>query len=79
MDELTSNWMLPLGGLLISIYAGWIMPARLRRAELSDVSGPIAATWLFLVRFVAPLLVLIVLLDKIGVINVNEISFQLMH
>jgi NSS family neurotransmitter:Na+ symporter len=79
MDELTSNWMLPLGGLLISIYAGWIMPARLRRAELSDVSGPVAATWLFLVRFVAPLLVLIVLLDKIGVIDVNEIYFQLMH
>ena len=28
MDLLTSNWMLPLGGLLIAVYAGWIMPAR---------------------------------------------------
>ncbi len=79
MDLLTSNWMLPLGGLLIAIYAGWIMPARLRKAELTDLSGPVAAGWLFLIRFVAPLLVLIVLLDKIGVIDVNEISFQLMH
>ena len=79
MDQLTSNWMLPLGGLLIAIYAGWIMPARLRNAELSDVSGPVAAGWLFLVRFVAPLLVVLVLLDKIGVIDVNEMFFQLMH
>ncbi|MCH2141011.1 MAG: sodium-dependent transporter [Phycisphaerales bacterium] len=79
MDLLTSNWMLPLGGLFIAIYAGWVMPARLRDAELSDVSGPIAAGWLFLVRFVAPLLVVIVLLDKIKVIDVNELYFHLMH
>ncbi len=79
MDLLTSNWMLPLGGLFIAIYAGWVMPARLRKAELTDLSGPVAAAWLFLIRFVAPLLVLVVLLDKIGVIDVNEIFFQLMH
>ena len=79
MDLLTSNWMLPLGGLFIAIYAGWIMPARIRRAELSDLNGGIAGAWLFLVRFVAPLLVVIVLLDKIGLIDVNEISFNLMN
>ncbi|MDP6987237.1 MAG: sodium-dependent transporter [Phycisphaerales bacterium] len=79
MDLLTSNWMLPLGGLLIAVYAGWIMPKRLRDAELTDLSGPVAAGWLFLIRFVAPLLVIIVLLDKVGLIDVNEISFHLMH
>lgn len=78
MDLLTSNWMLPLGGLLIAVYAGWVMPKRLRDAELTDLSSPLAYAWLFLIRFVAPLLVIIVLLDKIGVIDVNEISFQLM-
>jgi len=79
MDLLTSNWMLPLGGLFIALYAGWVMPARLRAAELADLSGPLTAGWLFLIRYVAPVLVLIVLLDKIGIIDVNEISFQLMH
>ncbi|MEE2718255.1 MAG: sodium-dependent transporter [Planctomycetota bacterium] len=79
MDLLTSNWMLPLGGLFIAIYAGWVMPERIRRAELSDLNGGLAATWLFLVRFVAPLLVIVVLLDKIGLIDVNEISFNLMN
>jgi SNF family Na+-dependent transporter len=79
MDLLTSNWMLPLGGLFIALYAGWVMPARLRAAELADLSGPLTAAWLFLIRYVAPVLVLIVLLDKIGVIDVNEISFQLMN
>jgi NSS family neurotransmitter:Na+ symporter len=71
--------MLPLGGLLVSIYAGWVLPARIRNAELSDLNGFWSGTWLFLVRVVAPVLVIIVLLDKIGLINVDEISYQLMH
>ncbi|MCH2143092.1 MAG: sodium-dependent transporter, partial [Phycisphaerales bacterium] len=79
MDVLSSNWMLPLGGLFIAIYAGWIMPERLRDAEISDMNGLIASSWLVLVRFVAPVMVVIVLLDKIGLIDVNEIAFQLMH
>ncbi|MCP4838485.1 MAG: sodium-dependent transporter [Planctomycetes bacterium] len=79
MDLLTSNWMLPLGGLFIALYAGWVMPERLRQAELSDMSGPIAGAWLVLIRFVAPLLVMIVLLDKAGLIDVNEIVFNILH
>ncbi|MCH2132255.1 MAG: sodium-dependent transporter [Phycisphaerales bacterium] len=73
MDLLTSNWMLPLGGLLIAIYAGWFLPARIRQAELSDLSGFWHGIWLFLVRVVAPIMVIVVLLDKIGVIDVDEI------
>jgi NSS family neurotransmitter:Na+ symporter len=79
MDVLSTNWMLPLGGLFISIYAGWVMPARLRNAELSDLSGPVIGLWLVLVRFVAPAMVVVVILDKIGLIDVNEIAFQLMN
>ncbi|MDG2423608.1 MAG: sodium-dependent transporter [Phycisphaerales bacterium] len=79
MDLLTSNWMLPLGGLLIAIYAGWVMPARVRQAELSDLSGFWAGSWLFLIRFVAPILVIIVLLDKIGLIDVNDVFYRIMH
>jgi len=79
MDLLTSNWMLPLGGLFVALYAGWVMPERIRQAELSDLSGPIAGAWLFLVRFVAPILVIVVLLDKAGLIDVNEIFFTILH
>ena len=79
MDLLTSNWMLPLGGLLIALYAGWVLPARIRNAELSDLSGIWCVCWLFLIRFVAPILVIIVLLDKIGLIDVDEICYHIIH
>lgn len=74
MDYLSSNWMLPVGGLFISIYAGWVMPARLRNAQLEGLSGPVIGGWLLLVRFVAPALVLVVLLQKIGVIDADELA-----
>jgi NSS family neurotransmitter:Na+ symporter len=71
MDYLASNWMLPIGGLLVSIYAGWVLPKRVIEAELSDVSSGLIMAWTWLVRFVAPILVLVVLMQKVGIIEVT--------
>ncbi|MFW5652934.1 MAG: sodium-dependent transporter [Planctomycetota bacterium] len=73
MDYLASNWMLPLGGLFIAIYAGWVMPKKLRDAELVGLSPVLANGWLMLVRFVAPALVIIVLMQKIGILDADEL------
>ncbi len=68
MDYLTSNIMLPLGGLFIAIFAGWVMSRKSSGDELS-LSGFSYSLWLFLTRFVAPLAVLIVLLKVSGVLD----------
>ncbi|MHC4383093.1 MAG: sodium-dependent transporter, partial [Planctomycetota bacterium] len=73
LDYMATNWMLPLGGLLIAIYAGWVMPARLRDAELTGLSPALATGWLLLVRFVAPALVIIVLIQKVGILDADEL------
>lgn len=73
MDHLASNWMLPLGGLFIAVYAGWVMPRRVQEAEVKDMPGWAFHTWLWLVRIVAPALVIIVLLQKVGVFDIDEI------
>lgn len=77
MDYLASNWMLPLGGLLIAIYAGWVMPKRLREAEVQDMPPLLFQGWLLLVRFVAPALVIIVLAQKVGILDADELFFTL--
>ncbi|MBC8478391.1 sodium-dependent transporter [bacterium] len=71
MDYLASNWLLPAGGLLIALFAGWRMPAALTRAEFSTGSNlehwyPI---WRFILRWVTPILVAVVLLYKIQVLR----------
>jgi NSS family neurotransmitter:Na+ symporter len=72
LDYLTSNWMLPLGGLFIAIYAGWVMPRRLRDAEIEDLHPMLVKGWLILVRVVAPALVILVLLQKVGILDADE-------
>lgn len=71
MDHLASNWLLPLGGLFISIYAGWVMPKRIRDSEMQGIAPGLIMGWLMLVRFVAPACVLVVLAVKIGLLELD--------
>ncbi len=73
MDYLASNWMLPIGGLFIAVYAGWFMPAKIRDAELVGLSPLLVSGWLILIRFIAPLLVLAVVADKVGILHIDEL------
>ncbi len=67
LDYLTSNIMLPLGGLMIAIFAGWLMKKEFSREELK-INSFWYSTWFFLIRFVAPVMVIIVFLNAMGVI-----------
>ena len=71
LDYLTSNIMLPLGGLMIAVYAGWLMNKKYSREEL-NITSFWYATWSFLVRYVAPTMVIIVFLNAMGVIAFIE-------
>ncbi len=64
--------MLPIGGLLIAIAAGWLV---LPEDSLSgfrhmvNVGATLGAIWQFLIRFVTPVMVTLVLLWQIGVFD----------
>jgi NSS family neurotransmitter:Na+ symporter len=69
LDYLTSNIMLPLGGLFITIFAGWVMCENSSADELDPNAGLFYQSWLFLSRWVAPIAVVLVFLSAIGVIG----------
>jgi len=69
LDILTANIMLPLGGLAMAIFAGWYMSEKSTADELNLGDGLVYKGWRFLVRFVAPLAVIIVFLQLLGVIR----------
>ena len=57
LDFLSSNIFMPLGGMLICIYAGWVLRRKVLASQLS--SGEKHPAWLvraviFLLRYVAP-------------------------
>jgi NSS family neurotransmitter:Na+ symporter len=70
LDFLTANILLPAGGFLIAIFVGWVMKQQYSRAELQLTAiSSWYRVWLFLVRFVAPLAVVLVFLHSIGVLK----------
>jgi NSS family neurotransmitter:Na+ symporter len=68
LDFLTSDLMLPIGGLLVAVFAGWIMRSADSEAELEMGAGPGYRVWQFLIRYIAPAGVGIVFLRAIGVL-----------
>ena len=59
-DHFVSNWMLPTGGLAITLAAGWFMSRKASESELMDGNQPgwfHYGTWRFFIRFVAPIAV----------------------
>jgi len=65
-DYLTSNIMLPLGGLLITVFVGWVMCENSVTDELSMGTGRLYKAWRFLTRYVAPVAVVCVFLNAVG-------------
>ena len=67
VDHLTSDIMLPLGGLAIAIFAGWKVQRNASREELN--SGPVTySIWLFCIRWLTPVAILAVFLNLTGVL-----------
>ncbi len=60
VDYITGQALLPLGGMLIAVFAGWWMKANVLTEELG-MSASMFKMWRFLVRFVAPVGILWVL------------------
>ena len=61
-DYLASNVMLPLGGILIAVFVGWVVSADDAAEELGLQGSPWFSAWRVLVRYVCPIAIACVLL-----------------
>lgn len=71
-DSVSSNILLPLGGLLIAVFAGYFLNRLDIREELSNKgtlkNQSLIKAYLFLLKFITPVLLLIVFLSMTGII-----------
>ncbi len=68
LDFLTTNILLPLGGLLICIFTAWVMRRKDVLDELELPDGALFELWHFLIRFFAPAAVVVIFLNSMGLI-----------
>ena len=66
LDYLTSNILLPLGGIMITIYVSWLISKESINKELNIKSNILRFIWYFSARFVAPIAVIMVMLNALG-------------
>ncbi len=71
-DYFSSNICLPVGGMIISIFAGWFIKKRMLREQLTDhgkyrfrMIGVLA----FCLRYLCPAAILLIFLNSIGIIR----------
>lgn len=68
LNDFTSNIMLPVVAFLSCIYVGWVVPRRLLTDQLTNngvLRSRVEWTVMFIIRFVAPPLIIIVLLSPL--------------
>jgi len=65
IDYFTSNLMMPLGGILIALFAGWRIKPEVLAEDLSFGSPALFTAWLWMIRVVAPLAIAWVLYTSV--------------
>ena len=74
IDFITASILLPLGGLLMAIFVGFVVPkTQLQSALQSSMSELGFSLWYFSLRFIVPPSLIVVMLNLIGVIDVDLI------
>jgi neurotransmitter:Na+ symporter, NSS family len=69
IDNIASNYLLPLGGMLTAIFVGWVWGTKKAHEEIERQKNkfgfPWAQCWGFLIRYITPVAVGIVFIAKV--------------
>ena len=69
-DFISSAILLPLGGMIISIFIGFVLSKEVsRNAIVPHVGETYYQIWLFIIRFIAPISILFIMLNELGIIK----------
>ena len=73
IEFVATDIMLPVGGLLTALFAGWVLSKTITREDLNDKMPDWAfQCWLWLTRVVTPLLILVVMVNILGLVRAGS-------
>ena len=65
LDYLTANIMMPLCGLLLAIFTGWMIKPEAIQDQLQIKNPALFRTWFWLLRWVAPISIALILISSL--------------
>lgn len=63
LDTVSGKFLLPLGGLLIALFTGWVVSRALMRSELPQAGEAFFKYWQFTIRWLAPIAVGLIIIS----------------
>jgi len=75
VNTLVSIWIIPICGLLTSLFLGWILDRSVAFKEFTSGTrfGVLFSVWYFFVRFIVPLTIIVIIIQKSGLFNFDII------
>lgn len=73
IDDIVSLWFLPIGGLMVAIFTGWILDKEISKNEflLGTRLTWLFRPWLFFTRWIAPIAIVFIILQQSKLIDVD--------
>lgn len=68
-DFLVAKLMMPIGGMLMCIFLGWVVDEKVLRSELTNngtIKSPLYPTYRFIIRYLAPLCIFLIFANELG-------------
>lgn len=72
-DWIVCEFCMPIGGIFISLFVGWYMKRQVVRDEVTNNGSlrvPLFNVLIFILRYIAPVAILLIFLDQFGVFTV---------
>lgn len=81
LNQLVSVWLIPVGGLLTSLFLGWRMNRRVMRIEFSSGSKwkSVFTVWSFFIQYVVPVLIIAIIAQKSGLLDIDQLFQRIGH
>jgi len=68
LDYLTTNWLMPLGGLGTVLFTGWVLQKQVVSEAIGIRSNGLFLAWWNLLRYGTPVAIVLVFLNLMGLI-----------
>ncbi len=68
-DYIVAKLIMPIGGMLMCIFLGWVVDEKVLRAEMTNngtIKSPLYSTYRFIIRYFAPLCIFLIFANELG-------------
>ena len=71
-DFLVAKFIMPIGGMLMCVFLGWVVDEKVLRAEMTNngtIRCPLYSIYRFIIRYLAPLCIMLVFANELGMFS----------